>query len=105
VYNRLVRECKKLYFDTEFDKHKSNLKVTWDLLRKAIRKSKLKKCNIQSINSNGTFIYESKAIADNFNMYFTTIADSIADEIHPTVRPPNTQLTRTCPFLISVTTL
>jgi hypothetical protein len=88
MYNRLVRESKKLYFDTEFDKHKSNLKVTWDLLRKAIRKSKLKKCNIQSINSNGTVIYESKAIADHFNMYFTTIADSIADEIHPTVRPP-----------------
>jgi hypothetical protein len=88
IYNRLIRESKKLYFENELEKHKQNLKVTWDLLRKAMRKNKPKKSTIQSINRNGTIIYEAKQIADFFNLYFTTIADTISEEIHPTVRPP-----------------
>jgi hypothetical protein len=46
VYNRVVKESKKLYFDNEFEKHKSNLKVTWDLLRKAMCKNRILKSSI-----------------------------------------------------------
>jgi hypothetical protein len=98
VYNRVVKESKKLYFDNEFEKHKSNLKVTWDLLRKAMRKNRILKSSIQSININGSIIFEPKAIADHFNVFFTTIADTIAEEIHPTVRPPEYPIDHNLPI-------
>jgi hypothetical protein len=98
MYNRVVKESKKLYFDNEFEKHKSNLKVTWDLLRKAMRKNRILKSSIQSININESTIFEQKAIADHFNVYFTTIVDTIADEIHPTVRPPEYPIDHNLPI-------
>jgi Reverse transcriptase (RNA-dependent DNA polymerase) len=88
MYNTFIRASKKLYFETELEKHKSNLKITWELLRKAIGKNKLKKSSIQTINCNGNLIHDAKEIANSFNLYFTTIADTILEDIHPTVRPP-----------------
>jgi Reverse transcriptase (RNA-dependent DNA polymerase) len=88
VYNRIVRASKKLCFENELEKHKANLKVTWDLLRKAIRQRKVKKTSIDSICCNGNIINDPKEIANFFNTFFTTVADSISNEIHPTVRPP-----------------
>jgi hypothetical protein len=98
VYNCLIRESKKLYFENEFEKHKHNLRVTWDLLRKAMRKNKIKKSTIQSISYNGVLTYDTKLIADYFNSYFTTVADSIAEEIQPTVRPPEFPVNNNMPI-------
>jgi hypothetical protein len=77
-----------LHFERALNEYKTNLKVTWDILRKAIRKSKIKKSQISSINVNGTLVNDPKVIANCFNEFFTTIANTIADDIHPTVRPP-----------------
>jgi hypothetical protein len=87
LYNTLIRASKKLYFESELEKHKNNLKVTWDILRKAIRKTKSKNSFISNIKVNGVELSDPKAIANCFNIFFTTIASDISDEIHPTVRP------------------
>jgi hypothetical protein len=92
VYNRTIRASKKLYYEKELEKHKGNLKATWEILRNAIRKNKPKKSDIQTVTHNGNLIHDPKEIANCFNKFFTTIADSISDDIHPTVRPPE------CPF-------
>jgi hypothetical protein len=63
-----------------------------------MRKNRILKSNIQSININGATIFEPKAIADHFNEYFTTIADIIAEEIHPTVRPPEYPIDHNLPI-------
>jgi hypothetical protein len=88
LYNTLIRASKKLYFESELEKHKNNLKVTWDIVRKAIRKTKSKNSFISNIKVNGVELSDPKAIANCFNIFFTTIASDISDEIHPTVRPP-----------------
>jgi Reverse transcriptase (RNA-dependent DNA polymerase) len=88
LYNVILRNSKKIYFEQMLEKFKTNLKVTWDILRKAVRKCKVKKTSVSSIFFNGTLIEEPKKIADCFNKFFTTIADVISSEIHPTVRPP-----------------
>jgi bifunctional pyridoxal-dependent enzyme with beta-cystathionase and maltose regulon repressor activities len=88
IYNSVTRASKKLYYEAELEKHKTNLKVTWDLLRKAIRKNKSKSSHICNIKVNGMELNDPKTIANCFNEFFTTIAIDISDEIHPTVRPP-----------------
>ena len=88
MYNTVIRLSKKLFFEQELKKHQSNLKVTWDILKKAIRKSAANKNVISSIKINGEVISDAKLIANNFNVFFTSIANSITEEIHPTVRPP-----------------
>jgi hypothetical protein len=79
---------KKMYYETVLEKHKYNLTVTWDILRKAIRKCKTKSSNISCIKVNGAELNDPKHIADSFNKFFTTIASEISEDIHPTVRPP-----------------
>jgi hypothetical protein len=63
-----------------------------------MRKNKIKKSTIQSISYNGVLTYDTKLIADYFNSYFTTVADSIAEEIHPTVRPPEFPVNNNMPI-------
>jgi hypothetical protein len=62
----------------------------WDTLRKAIRKPKNSRNMIDRIRINGKVTQNSKEIANFFNKFFTTIADEISNEIHPTDRPPDT---------------
>jgi hypothetical protein len=88
IYNIVIRTSKKMYYESELEKHKANLKVTWDILRKAIRKNKSKSSLISNIKVNGIELSDPKIIANCFNEFFTTIAIDISDEIHPTVRPP-----------------
>jgi len=38
IYNKLLKTAKKLYYEKELVKHKSNLKKTWTLLREAINR-------------------------------------------------------------------
>jgi hypothetical protein len=62
LYNIVIRTSKKMYYENELKKHKSNLKVTWDLLRKAIRKNKSKNLTISTIKVNGIEINDPKVI-------------------------------------------
>ena len=69
LYNKVIKTSKKLYFQNELIRHQSNLKKTWQLLRKATN-SKVKKDNsITNITVNGTFINDPKLIADHFNNF------------------------------------
>ena len=88
VYNNLIRTSKKLFFEAELKKHSNNIKVTWDIIRKVIRKTKNKSSGISSIIVNNITFSDPKSIANEFNKFFTSIAEKISSEIHPTVRPP-----------------
>ena len=89
MYNRLVREAKKSYFETELAKHQSDLRMTWQLLREAMRKSKSSGVHIQSIINEGRTVSDPLVIANKFNEFFASIATLISDDIAPTDRPPD----------------
>jgi len=89
LYNKTVRAMKKVYCDTEFEKNKSNLRETWKLLKIAINKRGGKSSDLLSLNINGFLISDEKILAENLNLYFTTIADKIAEKVVPTDRPPD----------------
>ena len=89
LYNKTVRAMKKAYYDREFEKNKSNLRETWKLLKVAINRRGGKNSDLLSLNINGFLISDEKILAENLNLYFTTIADKIAEKIVPTDRPPD----------------
>ena len=89
LYNRVVRNMKKSYFDSQFSRHCNNLKETWKTIKLATRKSKSKNMNILSINVNGILVTDSKIMAEKFNEHFTYMASKISEKILPTDRPPD----------------
>ena len=88
MYNKVIREAKKLYYAQALKENKSNLKKTWEILREALRKLN-DKSSIVQLNIDDNIIEDQAVIADEFNKYFTDIAEKIAEEINPTDRPPD----------------
>jgi hypothetical protein len=89
MYNKLLKACKKLYFENELKKHAKNLTQTWKLLREATKSKKQKSNVVTSIKSNGETFSNPQEIATIFNNHFCTAADRIAEQIPPSDRPPD----------------
>ena len=81
VYNRLIRAAKKLYFDREFEKHKSNLKKTWDLIKFAINSENKNQTQIHELFSNGIKHTDPLTIANELNHFFINAPLKIVSEI------------------------
>jgi hypothetical protein len=82
LYATVVRLSKKLYYQHELALYQSDSKKTWEILRKALNKSKKNGSNvIQSINCNGTSFSNPREIADKFNEFFSNAALNIVDNI------------------------
>jgi Reverse transcriptase (RNA-dependent DNA polymerase) len=83
IYNSLIRKSKKLYYANILETNAKNLKKTWSVLNEAINKCK-SKAKITEIISNGITFNDPKSIAEQFNIYFTSVASELADSINPT---------------------
>ena len=95
MYNTVIRLSKKLFFEQELKKHQSNLKVTWDILKKAIRKSAANKNVISSIKINGEVISDAKLIANNFNVFLHLLRIQSLKRFTPLYGLQNTKLKTT----------
>jgi len=89
LYNSTLRLSKKNFFNSELKANQTNLKNTWNLLNLALNK-KPKSNLINSLKIDGSDITNATVMAENFNKYFTTIAEKIANEIPPTAKLPET---------------
>ena len=83
LYAKIIRASKKLYYEQQLSKHQSDSKKTWQILRKAINKSKKSDNSIKNIIVQGLTIDDNVAMADQFNLYFANTAEKIVEEIHP----------------------
>jgi len=81
LYNSLVRAAKKLYFDREFEKHKSNLKKTWDLIKFAVNAEAKQQIHISELFVNGISHTDPLTIANELNKFFITAPQKIVSEI------------------------
>ena len=83
LFNTLVRQAKKSYFNENFDKCKKDPKKTWDLLKEA---ANLKKpnSNIEKLISDNTPITDPGQIAEQFNNFFVKIGPEIAKSVTKT---------------------
>ena len=82
LYNCLIKTSKKHYYHSELERNKCNLRKTWQLLNEVILKNKSKQ-NISSIKINNVFVTDPVKLANHFNIYFTTVANKIAEKINP----------------------
>ena len=88
LYNKITRVAKKLYFEDELKKNKSNLKKTWNIIRQAINlKSKKKDTNINTLLINNVEVHDPLLIAEHLNEFFASAPAKIIEEIPPTPEP------------------
>ncbi len=87
LYSTTIRASKKLYFQSSLKKYQTDSKKTWEVLRKAINNKQKKSNSIQQIIVEGLTISDTKIIAQNFNNFFSKVADDIVQSINPPSPP------------------
>ena len=78
----LLRVAKRLYFENEIEKNKTNIKQPWRILNNAIGHNK-KKLTYPLVDENGESINSKEKIANKFCKYFTNVGLNLAEKIAP----------------------
>ena len=94
VLVKTIRDAKKLYFQNELEKAKQDGKATWSVLNKIINKTSKKETTFPETfyDSEGK-IYMKSEVPDGFNVYFSTIGETLDKEIPTTSVDPIHYLT------------
>jgi len=82
LYNRVIREAKKLYYHQQLDLSRDNPKKAWSILNEITCK-KSKSSLIESLNTPNGLTSDPTIITDHFNVFYTNIANDIAAKINP----------------------
>ena len=98
LYNKVLRNSKKLYYEKALKESKNNLRKTWEILREAMKKNRDKSSCIDEIKVNDVSYNTKNDISNKFNEYFTSIANHISSNINespidPTSWVPNSNTT------------
>ena len=95
--NHCIRAAKKEFYHNEFNKHKSDIRKTWDTLKEIINKKTFKSDLPSSFVHEGVEVMGLKNVADKFNEYFTEIGPKLAKSIDTANKAPfNLYLTTPC---------
>ena len=73
----LTREAKKAYYRNYFSKHKKNLQKVWKGIKEIINIKSKNFSSPTSIMDGNKVITDPTEMANNFNNFFTSIADDI----------------------------
>ena len=93
LYNKIVKAAKVLYFEKKLESNKSDPKKMWGTLNEAINRSSSKSTIINEINVKGVTVTDSGNIANEFNTFFSEIADNILKDIPVTSARPEDYIT------------
>ena len=81
ILKKIIREAKKVYYESLFSKFKNDIKNTWmtikTLISSSIDKNKMPDC----FNVNNKIITDSHEIAEEFNNFFINIGPKLASQI------------------------
>lgn len=89
LYNKLLKQMKKLVFSKQLIKHQGNLKKSWEIIQEASQLKKKKQDSPTSLVQEGKEYHCDSEMANIFNRHFTNVASVIRDKITPTDRPPD----------------
>ena len=78
----LCRNSKTLYYRNYFRENSNNLRKSWQGIKSVINIKHSQKNEPSSLLIDDKLITEPKQIANEFNKYFSTIANKLRDEIH-----------------------
>ena len=91
IFNSLVRASKQKTVDENFRKYSKNPKKTWDLLKETTFGENVKQ-GITEIKINGVIQSDPQIIAEEFNNFFTSIGQTISDNVTPSNTNPESYL-------------
>ena len=89
LYNQVIRNAKKLYFEKQLQNNQKNLRKTWQILFSAIHKDNKKKIEISNLNVNGVNLDDLQEMACHFNKFFASIASKTVENINPLNNRPD----------------
>ena len=82
ILTKIIKRAEEIYYRTQIDNKKKNLKALWDIFGPVINPNKKKqKKDICTINYKGKTITENKDIADAFNDHFINIGTRLNKNI------------------------
>lgn len=71
-----IRNLKHNYYETLFEKHKGNSKKTWKIV-KEISNQTQNRTSVITLDINGTLVSEPSAVANEFNNFFLSVAETL----------------------------
>ena len=104
-FKSLRIKAEKNYYASEFLRGKNDLKYTWKVIR-SILNSNNKTSKIDELCVNGTKVTDANIMAEKLNSYFSSIAQTLSDNIPQSHRTFESYLTPSLPdsFALSPTT-
>ena len=85
IYNAIlkksIRNAKKLYYESCFNRYKSDIKNTWSTINNILNRNKRVKSFPQFFKDDGIEIENKLLIANKFNNFFTNIGPKLAEQI------------------------
>ena len=82
ILKRSIREAKKLYYESCFDRYKTDIRKTWSTINDILNKTKKKKDFPEFFKDGNILINDRLTIANKFNVFFTNIGPNLASEIN-----------------------
>jgi len=82
-----VRDAKRNYYSTCFERSRNDCKQTWRIIKQLIN-ANVSKSSIKSIVFNDRVVVHDGEIADIFNQHFASVAQNINDAIPPPIGDP-----------------
>ena len=76
-----IRAAKQTYFELCFKRFKNDIKNSWKTINDILSKTKIQKKSPTVIVENGVTHTDKQNIANNFNQFFTNIAQTLARDI------------------------
>ena len=76
ILHKVIKEAKKLYYDTKIQKSNNKCKATWEFIKKLIN-NHYSHTDIQELMTDNKHLKDQQDIADAFNDYFSSIVDNI----------------------------
>ena len=86
ILKKIIRNAKKMYYESQFEKHKNDTRKTWGLINTILNKKKTVKELPEFFKIRNRQITNKQEIAQEFNHFFANIGEELADKIQG---PPN----------------
>jgi hypothetical protein len=81
IYQSVIRNAKKLYWENKFTECKSNIKLTWKNLNNILHRTANKKDFPNYFINNEHQISDHNDIANAFNQYYVNVGPKLAEQI------------------------
>jgi endonuclease/exonuclease/phosphatase family metal-dependent hydrolase/ABC-type dipeptide/oligopeptide/nickel transport system ATPase component len=81
ILKKSIRHAKKLYYQNYFEKYKSDIKRTWNMISTILNKTGNSKHVPEYFIVDGNYLTDKGAIANAFNQYYTELGPNLANRI------------------------